>query len=291
LHSVKQGAFAFRYTEAIPHLLLDTIGWQYTDSPNYGHEGHSRLDPGHVVFQFTLSGEGRIELDGQTHRLLPGMGFAVKVPSQFHYYYDDSSKRPWEFIWLNAKGEDANRMWDRLHERKGPIISLREASPALDRFWELYRGVSEEQLTEPTELSARLYRFILALLMPDGGTHSQVQSASIAGKAKLFMKEHVAQPLSLREIAEHCGVTGEYLCRLFRKHEAISPLEYLRRRRIETAVALLRSTSLDVREVGRQCGFESASYFGKTFKSYLGLSPSEFRSNKQAYPFDTIFLE
>lgn len=288
---MKQGAYAFRYTEAIPYLLLDTIGWQWTASPDYGHEGYSRMDNGHVVFQFTLRGEGRIELDGQTHRLTPGKGFAVKVPSRFRYYYDDTAQQPWEFIWLNAKGEDALRMWDRIIERSGSLLSLRDSSPALERFWELYRGVSEEQLTEPTELSVRLYRFMLALLMPDAGTQTRVESASIAGKAKLFMKEHVAQPLSLREIAEHCGVTGEYLCRLFRKNEAISPLEYLRRRRIEKAVAMLRSTSLDVGEVGRRCGFESSSYFGKTFKTYMGLSPSAFRTDKQTYPFDTIFLE
>lgn len=288
---MKQGAFAFRYTEAIPYLLLDTIGWQSTDSLHYGHEGYSRVDNGHVLFQFTLSGEGKFEQDGQTHRLLPGTGFAVNIPSAFRYYYDDSSRRPWEFIWLNAKGEDAVRMWDRILERNGPLISLRDSSPALDRFWELYRGVSEDQLTEPTELSVRLYRFMLALLMPDAGSPARAEAASLAGKAKLYMKEHVAQPLSLREIADHCGVTGEYLCRLFRKNEAISPLEYLRRRRIEKAVAMLRSTSLDVAEVGRRCGFESASYFGKTFKAYLGLSPSAFRSDKQAYPFDTIFLE
>lgn len=288
---MKQGAFAFRYTEAIPYLLLDTIGWQSTASPEYGNDGQSRSDNEHVIFQFTLSGEGRIELEGRTHRLPPGTGFAVKIPSLHRYYYDDSAEGPWEFIWLNAKGEDAVRMWDRILERKSPLLSLRDSSSALDRFWELYRAVSVDQLTEPTELSAMLYRFVLALLMPDAGSPARVESASIVGKAKRFMKEYAARPLSLREIADHCGVSGEYLCRLFRKNEAVSPLEYLRRRRIEAAVTLLRTTSLDVREVGRQCGFESPSYFGKTFKAYLGLSPSEFRTDKQAYPFDTIFLE
>lgn len=288
---MKQGSYAFRYTEAVPCLWLDSIGWQSTAAPNYGHDGQARLDNGHVVFQFTLSGEGRFEAEGRTFRLTPGTGFAVKIPSPHRYYYDDSSQRPWEFIWLNACGEDAVRMWDRILGRRGPIISLREASPALDRFWELYRSVSEERLTDPTELSVKLYGFMLALLMPDTGRAPKAESASIVGKAKLFMKEQAAEPVSLRDIADHCGVSGEYLCRLFRKYEAVSPLEYLRRRRIEKAVTLLRSTSLDVREIGRQCGFDNPSYFGKTFKSFLGLPPTEFRESRQTYPFDTVFLE
>ncbi len=288
---MRQGVYAFRYKEAIPYLLLDTIGWQSTQSPDYSNDGHSRTDSGHVIFQFTLSGEGRIELDGQTHRLLSGTGFVVTIPSEHRYYYDNTSGQPWEFIWLNAKGEDAVRMWERIIALHGSILSLQESSPVLDRFWELYRGVSEEQLSEPTELSVMLYRFMLALLMPDARSSARVDTASLSNKAKQYMKEQASRPLTLRQVAAHCGVTSEYLCRLFRRNEGISPLQYLRRRRIETAVTLLRTTTLEVHEIGRQCGFDSPSYFAKTFKAYLGLSPSEFRSNKQAYPFDTIFLD
>ncbi|MEF2248759.1 AraC family ligand binding domain-containing protein [Paenibacillus sp. IITD108] len=88
---MKQGAFAFRFTDALPYLLLDSIGWQSTDSPYYGNDGRERSDFGHIVFQYTLSGEGRIELEGKSYSLTPGKAFLVKVPSDHRYYY--SAKR------------------------------------------------------------------------------------------------------------------------------------------------------------------------------------------------------
>lgn len=290
---MKPGSFAFRYAEPMPYMLLDTIGWQSIDSEKYGNDGHARTDDGHVIFQYTISGEGKIDLDGQTHALPAGTGFLVKIPSSHRYYYkaDSEQRKPWEFIWLNAKGDDALTMWDRIIEREENILSLNVRSAQISRFWEMYKAVSEERLSESSELSSMLYRFMVSLLAPDSTSVPDAEWISIVSKAKRFMKENGSQPLSLADIASHCGVSRAYLCRLFQKNELASPLEFLRRRRIESAVTLLRSTDISVQEIGKQCGFDSPSYFGKVFRQYLGLSPREYRIQRMDYPFDTLFLE
>ncbi|GBG06444.1 AraC family transcriptional regulator [Paenibacillus agaridevorans] len=288
---MEQGAFAFRYTEALPYLLLDSIGWQSTDSPYYGNNGHTRTDNGHVIFQYTLSGEGRLELDGQTYRLTPGKAFIVKIPSDHRYYYPVETGEPWEFIWLNAKGEDAFRMWDRIIEHGGEVIALRDRSLSLSSFWDMYKAVSEEKLSDCAELSVMLYRFMLSLFTPDAGLNTQAENSSIVEKAKHYIKENLTTPVTLEDIAAYCGVSGAYLCRLFQRNKLSSPLEYLRRRRIEAAVTMLRTTEMSAQDIGKQCGFESPSYFSKIFKAYLGFSPREYRVQRVNYPFDTIYLD
>ena len=291
MYSMKQGAYGFRYTDAVPYLLLDSIGWQSTDSPYYGNDGRERSDNGHVVFQYTLRGEGRIELEGKSYCLTAGKAFIVKIPSNHRYYYAAETSEPWEFLWLNAKGEDALRMWDRIIEQEGPILSLREDSLSLSSFWDMYKSISEDQLSDCSELSVLLYRFMLALLTPEAGLSSNKEPSTIVNKAKHYIKENYALLLSLEDIATYCGVTGAYLCRVFQKNDLASPLEYLRRRRIEAAVTMLRTTDLSAQDIGRQCGFDSPSYFSKTFKAYLGFSPREYREQTINYPFDTIFLD
>ncbi len=289
---MKQGSFAFRYTEALPYMLLDTIGWQSADSPQYRNDGQARTDRGHIIFQYTLSGEGCIELDGQTHRLPAGTAFAITIPSAHRYYYAAQSKQPWEFAWLNAKGEDARRLWERIIEREGNLLRIGANAAPMARFWDLYRAVSEERLSDSAELSAMLYRFMLSLLTPDtASTAPSPGSSSIVNRAKRYMRDNYALPLTLEEIAAHSGVSREYLCRLFRKNDLASPLEFLRRRRVEAAVTMLRATDLSAQDIGMRCGFGSPSYFSKTFRLYLGLSPSEYRAQRLDYPFDTIFLE
>jgi len=290
--AVKQGSFAFRYAEPLPYMLLDTIGWQTAESPQYRNNGQTRSDRGHIIFQYTLSGEGRIELDGQTHDLPAGTAFAVKIPGTHQYYYAAQSKQPWEFAWLNAKGEDAVRLWDRIIEREGNLLRLGSNAAPMARFWDLYRAVSEDRLSESAELSAMLYRFMLSLLTPDAAASApHPAKSSIVNRAKRFMADNYALPLTLEEIAVHCGVSREYLCRLFRKNDQVSPLEFLRRRRVEAAVTMLRATDLNAQAIGKRCGFDSPSYFSKIFRLYLGLSPSEYRAQRLDYPFDTIFLE
>ncbi|GGD48452.1 AraC family transcriptional regulator [Paenibacillus nasutitermitis] len=288
---LKPGSYAFRYAEPLPYMLLDSIGWQSTCSANYGNEGHARTDHGHVVFQYTLSGEGKIEIGGESSVLHAGKGFLVKIPSSHHYYYAGRQDQPWEFIWLNAKGEDAVRMWERILARKGPIVSLQAGSQTLERFWELYRAVSIDGISDSASLSQLLYGFMLSLLAPETSMAAGPVSPQPIRRAKDFMREHYARSLSLEEIAANCSISRSYLCRLFQQKEGITPLEFLRRRRVEAAVALLRSTNSSVQEIGRICGFDSPSYFGKVFREYLGLSPREYRIRRQDYPFDTIFLE
>lgn len=287
---MKMGSFAFRYTEPLPYMLLDTIGWQVANSPNYGNDGQARSDQGHVVFQYTISGEGRIDIDGRSHRLPSGTAFIVKIPSEHRYYYDAECEHPWEFAWLNAKGEDAERLWDRIIERRGNVFDLGANAIALSRFWEMYGAVSVDKLSAPSELSTLLYRFMLALLTADE-VPSYAEKSSTVSRAQQYMKDNYALPLTLEEIAAYCGVSREYLCRLFQKNDLASPLEFLRRRRVEAAVTMLRSTAQSIQEIGKQCGFENPSYFSKIFRTYLGLSPSEFREQRIEYPFDTIFLE
>lgn len=70
---------------------------------------------------------------------------------------------------------------------------------------------------------------------------------------------------------------------------AISPLTYLRDRRVEAAVTLLRTTDLPIQDIGKQCGFESPSYFGKVFRVYMSMTPKKYRMKKFEFPYDAIY--
>ncbi|MCC3375161.1 AraC family transcriptional regulator [Cohnella sp. REN36] len=286
------GSFAFRYGESLPFMLLDSIGWQSADSPAYANDGLSRTDAGHLIFQFTLNGEGAINLDGVTHQLKPGTAFLVTSPSPHRYYYAGQNGEPWEFVWLNAKGEDALRLWSRIVERTGPLLALSPASLPIERFWALYRAVSEERVSDPATLSSQLYAWMLSLFEPVRSAVRPDRTAPAPlDKAKRYMQAHYAEDVSLEDIAAYSGVSRAYLCRLFQRKLGVSPLEYLRRRRVEAAVTMLRRTDLSAQEIGRRCGFESASYFGQVFRQYLGLSPGVYRRSSASHPFDTLFLE
>ncbi|WP_168120306.1 AraC family transcriptional regulator [Paenibacillus sp. HB172176] len=288
---MEQNSYAFRNNDH-SILTIDSIGWQNIKSPEYSFAGDARPDSGHVIFQYTLSGQGYIEIDRQVFALPQGSAFLVKIPSNHRYYYKDQS-RPWEILWLNLRGDEARRIWDMVIEQEGHVIRREADSPVIAELRELLRRIAEEKQTDKYVLSSLAYNWMLALAKSSGEMRREVGAtgSTILLKAKAYLKERYATPLTLDMLAEHCGINKHHLCRLFQKSVQTSPLAYLRDRRIEAAIALLRTTELAVQEIGSRCGFDSPSYFGKVFREYMSMTPKEYRMKKLEFPYDAIYYE
>lgn len=69
-----------------------------------------------------------------------------------------------------------------------------------------------------------------------------------------------------------------------RKVNAITGMNstlYIRKRRIEKACVLLRTTTLPISAIYVKCGIESANYFSRIFKTEIGITPTDYRRNNQ----------
>ena len=59
----------------------------------------------------------------------------------------------------------------------------------------------------------------------------------------------------------------------------MSPAHYLTSLKLQKAKALLFNSTMSVKEIAFYLNYEDAAYFSSIFKKYIGLSPSEYRSN------------
>ncbi|MCZ7646375.1 MAG: PocR ligand-binding domain-containing protein [Planctomycetota bacterium] len=96
-------------------------------------------------------------------------------------------------------------------------------------------------------------------------------------RAMALMVEHLAEPLSLEEIARHVHLSPSRLSHLFTQQEGESFRDRLLRLRIERAKALLGSTPLPVHEVAARVGYADPNFFSRIFSEKAGLSPREYR--------------
>lgn len=178
-------------------------------------------------------------------------------------------------------------------EQEGHVIQREATSPVITGLQELLRKISEEKITDKYVLSTEIYSWMLTLVRTSREVTKDISAAtsSIILKAKKYLKENYAAPLTLDMLSEHCGINKHHLCRLFQKSDQISPMAYLRERRVEAAVSLLRTTDLSIQEIGRQCGFDSPSYFGKVFREHMEMTPKDYRMKKLEFPYDAIYYE
>jgi AraC-like DNA-binding protein len=84
--------------------------------------------------------------------------------------------------------------------------------------------------------------------------------------------------LSLSEMAHLTARSESSFKREFSKWYKDSPAKYLKTKRLEKAAELLKSSSLQIREIAWETGFENAAHFSTSFVKHFGHSPKEFRT-------------
>ncbi|OWR32564.1 AraC family transcriptional regulator [Saccharibacillus sp. O23] len=285
-------SFAFRNEDA-SIMTIDSVGWQNVSHPKYRCSSDARPDYGHVVFQYTLSGRGYLDIEGRTFELPQGHALVVKVEEEHCYYYKEEDSEPWEFVWINIRGEEANRIWDLIIGKEGHVIKRGADSPVIQELWNIIRLINQEKVTDRYRLSVQVYQWLLTLVRSSRNADKEIGALSVTTieKCKQFIRANYALPVTLDQLAECCGINKHYLCRLFQRFEQTSPLSYLKDRRIEAALTMLRTTELPIADVGRKCGFDSPSYFGKVFRQYMSMSPTEYRLNQLEFPYAAIYYE
>ena len=97
-----------------------------------------------------------------------------------------------------------------------------------------------------------------------------------------FIDRSLGDDLSLVVIASQVNMSVCGLTRLFQRHHATSPHQYLLACRITKASRILVETELPISEVALATGFSSQSHFATAFKKKVGLSPKAYRHERGA---------
>jgi AraC family transcriptional regulator len=93
-----------------------------------------------------------------------------------------------------------------------------------------------------------------------------------------LLRVRFAENLALQELAAAVGVHEVHLARVFRKFHGCTVGDYVRQLRIEYASRQLSTTDEALADIASAAGFADQSHFSRTFKSYTGMLPSEFRA-------------
>lgn len=96
-------------------------------------------------------------------------------------------------------------------------------------------------------------------------------------KAQQYMREHLAESVSIDSVAEHVGISSRHFKRRFKRATGESPLNFLQKLRIQTAKDQLENTLDSIEEITRRVGYEDSSTFRRLFKRHTSVSPRKYR--------------
>ncbi|WP_406017120.1 helix-turn-helix transcriptional regulator [Succinivibrio sp.] len=99
-------------------------------------------------------------------------------------------------------------------------------------------------------------------------------------RACQYIDHHINDKFDLTSMSNKLKISSSYLSKLFRQEKNMSIGDYIRRRKIEIAKMLLRTTDRSLGEIAMLLSFNSQSHFGRVFLKETGMTPAAYKNSK-----------
>ncbi|MBL9214993.1 MAG: helix-turn-helix domain-containing protein [Opitutaceae bacterium] len=156
---------------------------------------------------------------------------------------------------------------DRTLDRAGLEAAYRES-----------RVVSRAQY-ESTLRLLEIFAQQLSALSNELMVKQALAEAPAVTRARAYIAAHLAEDISLPQVARAVGMSPFYFCKNFKKGTGLTFIEYLSRMRVETVKQLLLNPYKRVSEAAYEAGFQSLSQFNRVFHRITGQPPSVYREH------------
>lgn len=120
-------------------------------------------------------------------------------------------------------------------------------------------------------------RFLLSDELRSGSQFIRYNMRSVLEHIQANIKE----PISVDDLAKIASLSKDHFTRVFKHLTSHTPCEYMILQRIEQAQFMLLATDYTIAKIVEETGFKSPSYFSRTFKKRMQLTPLEFRNSRR----------
>lgn len=90
-----------------------------------------------------------------------------------------------------------------------------------------------------------------------------------------FINENLCERISVRDVAEYCGISSDYLSQIFKKEIGENLSSYILRQKLEKVKILLLEGKTH-KEICDEICFSSQSYLVTVFKRFYSMTPTEY---------------
>ena len=115
---------------------------------------------------------------------------------------------------------------------------------------------------------------------PQSAEHALLRHQKTLLAADRYIREHLAEDLSLEKLAKRSNLEPTYFHKLFTAAFGVTPANRVLACRISAAKAGLIEGTLPLVELAAQCGFSSQTYFCYRFRLATGQTPAQYRKGK-----------
>lgn len=132
-----------------------------------------------------------------------------------------------------------------------------------------------ESIDDLTEFVVRRCAEVMSII---SSSKSDTKKEMIVASMISYINDNYSDPaLSVETIASGVNRSPNYVRSIFKRSQGISISEYIQKKRFDQVCKMLIETNLSARDIGREVGLNSGSYFYTSFKKYTGMTPDNYR--------------
>ena len=138
-----------------------------------------------------------------------------------------------------------------------------------------------ERLSFPADILNLQYRMVLDYTERVERLRLGKQPSKLTIDVANYIQHHMSEPITAEKIAEKLFLNRSYLSRKFKDETGETLTNFILKEKAEEAKRLLRYSDKSLTAIGSYLGFSSASHFSRVFKTYVGITPREYREKHQ----------
>lgn len=257
-------------------IQVEAVGYEQRRAELYSWDGMKRGTEPFLVIQHTILGEGRLDFGGARYRLGPGQTMLVTMPHAHRYWLERGGH--WEYFWFILSGREALRLARDVLAVAGPVLQPSEDGVA--RIAEACHALLTRPLS-PAQGSVLGYQ-ALAVLHDAAFAGARPQAAFAPEMARVLahVEANLSGDLRVDALAQVTGLSRAHFVRRFAAEVGVPPSDHVFARRMDRVERLLTASEMKIGEIARATGFADANYLAKAFRRHRGLSPVEFRAQR-----------
>ena len=254
--------------------------------------GHFRANPGYRVERrrvsghellFCVNGGGYVASDRGRFRLEP---FHLAWLSGFSAQWADENT-PWEVLWMRVEGHQMEHAWAVLSVERRPVFEGLPRQETRKVFQHVNDLLTNRCSAADAALNCRVAE-LLGYLLQSREAKEPLTQRDIRHDYPEFhsaLEQMAGDPKrSWRagELAKLCGLSERHFFRRFKEATGFSPINWLRRKRMDFAQAKLLENGSSIKQIADQAGYNDVFFFSRDFKRHTGSCPSEYRKERSS---------
>src|SRR5437879_5349300 len=230
--------------------------------------------PGHKLL-LCLKGHGFIRVNGRVWPVGPGhVAWIFNHHENAHWPAEGS---PWEMYWIRVEGPKMDQIYKTLTASGSPVFTRIEAARAATFFRRIFRIMKRRSIAMEAALHAEVASLITLLFearhSATPATTGQTEIPASLHKPLEAMRLYFQKPLRVSDLAKLAGMSVTNFFRHFKAATGTSPIDWLRRERINQAKGRLSGPADSWAAVPGKPGYSDQFISGRFSNGRPGFSP------------------